>query len=63
MKITIYWDMSTFTVEKSSTLKKDAAGSPKGKEISTKALDVTPPKNDNLQLGISTTYKKRKLLS
>jgi len=54
--------MSTFTVEKSSTLK-DAAGSPKGKEISTKVLDVTPPKDDNLQLGISTTYKKRKLLS
>jgi len=60
MKITIYWDKSTFTVEKSSTLKKDAAGSPEGKEISTKELDVTPPEDDNLQLGIFTTYKKKK---
>lgn len=41
MKITIYWDMSIFTVEESSTLKKDAAGSPKGQKISTKLLDVT----------------------
>jgi hypothetical protein len=44
MKITIYWDIAIFTVEESSTLKKDAAGSPKGQEISTKLLDVTPQK-------------------
>jgi hypothetical protein len=44
MKITIYWDMSIFTVEETSTLKNDAADSPKGQEISTKLLDVTPQK-------------------
>lgn len=44
MKINIHWDMSIFTVEESSTLKKDAAGSPKGQEISTKLPDVTPQK-------------------
>jgi hypothetical protein len=44
MKITIYWDMATFTVEESSTLKMNAAGSLRGQEISTKLLDVTPQK-------------------
>jgi len=44
MKIAIYRDMSTFTVEESSTLKKDGASSPKGHEISTKVLHVTPQK-------------------
>jgi hypothetical protein len=44
MKITIHWDMAIFTVEETSTLKNDAAGSPKGQEVSTKLLDVTPQK-------------------
>jgi hypothetical protein len=62
MKITIYWDMSIFTVEVSSTLKKDAAGSPKGQEISTKLLYVTPQK----MIIFNREYpllKKKKLLS
>jgi len=36
--------MSIFTIEESSTLKKDGAGSPKGQKISTKLLDVIPQK-------------------
>jgi len=47
MKITIYWDMSIFTVEESSTLKQDAAGSPKCQEISTNLM--SHPKDDNFQ--------------